>query len=477
MGDQDSNQNGNYAFGKSEFSKEEHVAIQDALRKKLGPEFISQRAGAGGQKLAYIEGWRLINLANETFGFNGWSHSVTHQTVDFVDSYNSKYYVGVSAFVKVQLKDGVYHEDIGYGVCEGMKSKALSIEKARKEAVTDGLKRALKSFGNSLGNCLGDKNYLKAINRAPKPPAENYDTTEMRHTFEDKVVATARYIKPTRETTPKNTKNDTIQPATDSAQKPIKSDSESSNAPVKKAMDTSTVVIPRASRTSSTRTPVMSKPSDASGSKIDGTATGTSKNLDSKPTLVSKQDNATLTRSEVARKRTMSIDPGQLNVATSRSKSADSDNNATSAGEFLIPNMAGEDDAAKLQRKLKQKQRQQEFQEKLKQKLHTSTKSLPGSPANAVPLATSTPMNSEDNNIKEPLQDRLIPADFCDDPDLWNQTFEVQEAVDQGHDAKNMNPSDNPDVPFRHHQYNTRELMIAHAHQQMGKKRRLDDAS
>ena len=41
-------------------------------------------------------------------------------------------------------KDGVYHEDIGYGVCEGMRSKALSIEKARKEAVTDGLKRALK---------------------------------------------------------------------------------------------------------------------------------------------------------------------------------------------------------------------------------------------------------------------------------------------------------------------------------------------
>ena len=41
-------------------------------------------------------------------------------------------------------KDGVFHEDIGYGVAEGMKSKALSLEKARKEAVTDGLKRALK---------------------------------------------------------------------------------------------------------------------------------------------------------------------------------------------------------------------------------------------------------------------------------------------------------------------------------------------
>jgi len=32
-------------------------------------------------QLAYIEGWRLVNLANEMFGFNGWSHSISHQNV------------------------------------------------------------------------------------------------------------------------------------------------------------------------------------------------------------------------------------------------------------------------------------------------------------------------------------------------------------------------------------------------------------
>ena len=42
------------------------------------------------------------------------------------------------------LQDGSFHEDVGYGVSEGLKSKALSLEKARKEAVTDGMKRALK---------------------------------------------------------------------------------------------------------------------------------------------------------------------------------------------------------------------------------------------------------------------------------------------------------------------------------------------
>ncbi|XP_076468767.1 uncharacterized protein LOC143299446 [Babylonia areolata] len=179
-------------FGQEGFSPEEYEAVQQALRQRLGPEFISQRVGAGGLKLAYIEGWRLISMANETFGFNGWSHSVSQQTVDFVDHQNGKFYVGVSALVKVQLKDGSFHEDVGYGVSEGMRSKALSLEKARKEAVTDGLKRALKCFGNSLGNCLGDKTYLKCITQAPKPQQPTYNIADMRRETLDEKAAHAR---------------------------------------------------------------------------------------------------------------------------------------------------------------------------------------------------------------------------------------------------------------------------------------------
>ncbi|MPC23336.1 DNA repair protein RAD52 [Portunus trituberculatus] len=154
-------------FGQSQFTGEEQSAIQNVLQQKLGRGFISQRTGPGGQRLAYIEGWRVVMLANEIFGFNGWSHSVTSQTIDFVDHYNGRYYVGVSSKVRVQLKDGVFHEDIGYGISEGMKSKALSLEKARKEAVTDGLKRALKGFGNAMGNCLSDKDYIRYISKTP----------------------------------------------------------------------------------------------------------------------------------------------------------------------------------------------------------------------------------------------------------------------------------------------------------------------
>ncbi|XP_028263216.1 DNA repair protein RAD52 homolog isoform X2 [Parambassis ranga] len=132
------------------------------------------------------------------FGYNGWSHSISQQNVDFVDLINGKFYVGVSAFVKVQLKDGSFHEDVGYGVSEGLKSKALSLEKARKEAVTDGMKRAMKCFGNALGNCILDKEYLLAINKIPKQPPPPLDSANTKRSVGEPSVEKARFCSLTR---------------------------------------------------------------------------------------------------------------------------------------------------------------------------------------------------------------------------------------------------------------------------------------
>ncbi|XP_057629446.1 DNA repair protein RAD52 homolog isoform X3 [Chionomys nivalis] len=180
-------------FGQSQYTAEEYQAIQRALRQRLGPEYISSRMAGGGQKVCYIEGHRVINLANEMFGYNGWAHSITQQNVDFVDLNNGKFYVGVCAFVRVQLKDGSYHEDVGYGVSEGLRSKALSLEKARKEAVTDGLKRALRSFGNALGNCILDKDYLRSLNKLPRQLPLEVDLTKTKREDFEPSVEQARY--------------------------------------------------------------------------------------------------------------------------------------------------------------------------------------------------------------------------------------------------------------------------------------------
>jgi DNA recombination protein Rad52 len=57
-------------------------------------------------------------------------------------------------------------------VAENVKSKGAALDKARKEAVTDAIKRALRIFGNHLGNCCYDKDYLKAVkNGSHKTPS------------------------------------------------------------------------------------------------------------------------------------------------------------------------------------------------------------------------------------------------------------------------------------------------------------------
>ncbi|TFK32016.1 hypothetical protein BDQ12DRAFT_693140 [Crucibulum laeve] len=170
-----------FAEGISDATAAKIASLQVKLDQKLGPEYISQRPGpGGGSKLVYVEGWKVINLANEVFGFNGWSSNVVSLTTDFLD-YNEetrRYNVGVTAIMRVTLRDGVCHEDIGYGMLENSKGKGAALDKCKKEAVTDGLKRALRNFGNLLGNCLYDKSYTQEIVKIKIPPPK-FDRTEL----------------------------------------------------------------------------------------------------------------------------------------------------------------------------------------------------------------------------------------------------------------------------------------------------------
>ena len=108
------------------------ASLQTKLDRKLGPEYVSQRPGpGGGPKLTYVEGWKVINLANEVFGFNGWSSSIVNLNTDFIDysEETRRFSVGTSAVVRVTLRDGTYHEDVGYGILENSKSKGAALDK------------------------------------------------------------------------------------------------------------------------------------------------------------------------------------------------------------------------------------------------------------------------------------------------------------------------------------------------------------
>ena len=150
----------------SEYTAQEIATLQSRLDKQLGPEYISSRPGAGGQKVHYLAADKVISLANEIFGFNGWSSSIQQIQIDFVDEKPSNAVdLGLSVIVRVTLRDGTYHEDVGYGSVVNGKGKAAAFEKAKKEGTTDGLKRALRNFGNVLGNCIYDKDFIQKVTK------------------------------------------------------------------------------------------------------------------------------------------------------------------------------------------------------------------------------------------------------------------------------------------------------------------------
>lgn len=122
----------------------------------------------------YITAEKCIALANEVFGFNGWSSSIQNIQIDFCDEHPQtlKISLGLSVIVRVTLRDGTFHEDIGYGHIENCKGKAAAFEKAKKEGTTDALKRALRNFGNVLGNCIYDKAYLAKVTKMKVAPTK-----------------------------------------------------------------------------------------------------------------------------------------------------------------------------------------------------------------------------------------------------------------------------------------------------------------
>lgn len=135
--------------------------IANELTQNLGPEYISFKPGGG---YPYIENHRLIDLANEIFGYDAFSCQIKSLEKDFVHvTKEGRVSMSAHCIARVQLSVGAFHEDIGSGSCQNMPSFPVAYDKVVKEAATDAFKRCLRHFGRALGNCLYDKEYCKAV--------------------------------------------------------------------------------------------------------------------------------------------------------------------------------------------------------------------------------------------------------------------------------------------------------------------------
>ena len=151
-------------------------AVTNALAQPVDPALVSQRRGRAGRTFSYIEGHTVISEANSVFGFGGWGfelvENVSLRQIETVDSQTGEIRT-VSAYtapVRVTVPGALPRTDIGFHAVTD--ETADGHETAIKGAVTDGMKRALRSFGDRFGNGLyGDSPASGGPNRPERVPA------------------------------------------------------------------------------------------------------------------------------------------------------------------------------------------------------------------------------------------------------------------------------------------------------------------
>ena len=131
-------------------------AVTQALGQPIDPALVSQRKGRGGRVFDYLEGHAVIAQANDIFGYGGWGYElagdVTLRRIETVDTQTGEVTVslGYSAPVRVTVAGALPRTDIGvHPVAE---DTIDGHDTAIKGSVTDGLKRAFRSFGLQFGN-------------------------------------------------------------------------------------------------------------------------------------------------------------------------------------------------------------------------------------------------------------------------------------------------------------------------------------
>ena len=145
-------------------------AVSQALGQPIDPALVSQRKGRGGKFYDYLEGHAVIDQANRIFGYGGWGYElvgdVTLRQVETVDPQTGevKVSLGYSAPVRVTVAGALPRTDTG--VHPVTEDNLDGHDTAMKGSVTDGMKRAFRSFGVQFGNGFyGDQ----ALRSAPQP--------------------------------------------------------------------------------------------------------------------------------------------------------------------------------------------------------------------------------------------------------------------------------------------------------------------
>ena len=147
-----------------------------ALGQPLDPALVSRRNGRGNRVFDYLEGHAVIDQANRIFGFGGWGYElagdVTLRRIEAVDNETGEVEVtnAYSAPVRVTVAGALPRTDVGvHPVAE---DTVDGHDTAMKGAVTDGMKRAFRSFGVQFGNGFYGGQQASSAPQPQRAPAQ-----------------------------------------------------------------------------------------------------------------------------------------------------------------------------------------------------------------------------------------------------------------------------------------------------------------
>lgn len=158
------------------WTQEDQERIHEQLATPLALSETSKRTGPGGKRISYVEGWVVLDKANEIFGATGWSCEIKSLKCNCRrDSAKGGFYAKTMVVCRVTLQDGTAHEDVSVAGRYARTEHEAEMM-ACKTAVTDARKRVLRCFGRHLGNSVYDKAGMKRQASAPAA-APNFNRT------------------------------------------------------------------------------------------------------------------------------------------------------------------------------------------------------------------------------------------------------------------------------------------------------------
>ena len=154
------------------------MSIQEKLNESIPNACISDKKG-----LSYVSHRYVKDRLNECFGLC-WSYKVLDTYQVSIDENSIRWFSHVRLFVQeagdITTRDGIA---IGHGTLKTAAGKTASpgraneiVDFAAAESVTDALKRAAVSLGNSLGLELYPMGTKKSGGSAPRPAPKKATT-------------------------------------------------------------------------------------------------------------------------------------------------------------------------------------------------------------------------------------------------------------------------------------------------------------